>query len=373
MALAAVSDTSPGAGVTLLDRYLARQVLVYTGLVMAVFVVLAALFVFIDQQSDIGKGHFGMLDAIAVTALLLPSQAFQLLPVAALIGALLGLGNLARGSELIVVRATGGSVFRVARAAAAAGVLMLAVALLFGEFLAPPLEAYANQVKTTGKYSDFGYAGGGHVWLKEDNRMISIDRQSSSTRYGGVRIYELSADANGQQHLAMAAVADRAEVTTPSQWRLHGYAMTRPAETPVVASTTTLYDWPIAINPEFLAVATVDPDTLPLRAVYRYIHHLKHNDLETHGWEVSFWSRIARSLATVVLCMFAVPFVFGPLRSSGAGSRSLIGILVGVVYFLINRTLENSGQVYGLSPLVIAWAPFVVLTTITLVAIRRTR
>jgi len=357
----------------LLDRYLARQVLVYTGLVMAVFVVLAALFVFIDQQSDIGKGSFGMVDAIVVTALLLPQQAFQLLPVAALIGALLGLGNLARGSELIVIRATGGSVARVARAAAAAGVLMLVVALLFGEFLAPPLEAYANQVKTTGKYSDFSFAGGGHVWLKEGQRMISIDRQTTSTAYGGVRIYELEADANGRQQLAMAAAADRAEIAGPSQWRLRGYAMTRPAETPVVTRADAVFDWPIAINPEFLAVAAVDPDTLPLRAVYRYIRHLQSNDLEAHTWEVSFWSRIARSLATVVLCMFAVPFVFGPLRASGAGSRTLIGILVGVAYFLINRTLENSGQVYGLSPLLIAWAPFGVLTTVTLVAIRRTR
>jgi lipopolysaccharide export system permease protein len=71
--------------------------------------------------------------------------------------------------------------------------------------------------------------------------------------------------------------------------------------------------------------------------------------------------------------MLAVPFVFGPLRSSGAGSRMAIGIGIGIVYVLINRTLENSGDVYGLSPLLVAWAPFAALSALTAFSIARTR
>jgi len=68
-----------------------------------------------------------------------------------------------------------------------------------------------------------------------------------------------------------------------------------------------------------------------------------------------------------------VPFVLGPLRSSGAGARMAIGIGIGVVYVLINRMLENSGDVYGLSPLLVAWAPLAGLAMVTGVAISRTR
>jgi lipopolysaccharide export system permease protein len=110
-----------------------------------------------------------------------------------------------------------------------------------------------------------------------------------------------------------------------------------------------------------------------VRGLYRYVQQLRANGLESRSWEMALWSRVSLSVSTVLLCMLAVPFVFGPLRSAGAGSRTVIGIIVGVVYFLINRTLENSGDVYGLNPLMVAWAPAVALAIVTAVAIARVR
>ena len=141
-----------------LDRYLGRQILWFTLLVMALLVCLAALFLFIQEQDDIGTGSFGMLDAVFVTLLRLPAQAFQLLPIGALIGALVGLGNLARGSELIVIRAAGVSVARVALTAAGAGFVLFLGGAVIGELLAPPLETYADQLKTFAKYDKFSFA-----------------------------------------------------------------------------------------------------------------------------------------------------------------------------------------------------------------------
>ncbi len=357
----------------LLDRYLARQVLVYTLLVMGVLVTLAALFVFIDQQDDVGVGTFGMLDAMFVTALMLPQQAFQLLPVAALIGALVGLGNLARGSELIVVRAAGISVLRVAWAAAAAGALLLGIGAVLGEVLAPPLEAYAHQIKTFGKYNNFSFAGRAGIWVKDGDRIVSIQQQSADNVYGGVYVYVLGAGADGRQSLLALARADRAEAVPGHGWRLSNFADSALAAGSVTTRHLPTFAVEGGISPEFLGIAVVDPLSLPIRGLWRYVQHLRANGLESRSWEVALWSRISRSLSTVLLCMLAVPFVFGPLRSAGAGSRTAIGVMVGVVYFLINRTLENSGDVYGLDPLLVAWAPAALLAFVTGVAIARVR
>lgn len=356
----------------LLDRYLARQVLWYTLLVMGVLVTLAALFVFIDQQGDVGVGTYGMLDALFVTVLMVPQQAFQLMPVAALIGALVGLGNLARGSELIVVRAAGVSVLRVALASAGAGVLLLVLGGVLGEVLAPPLEAYAQQIRTFGKYNNFSFAGRAGIWVKDGSRIVSIQQQSADNVYGGLYVYTVEAGADGRQHLAAIARADRAEVEGHG-WRLFNFAdSTLGADSVTVRRVPTL-SVNGGISPEFLGIAVVDPASLPIRGLWRYVQHLRANGLESRSWEVALWSRISRSLSTVLLCMLAVPFVFGPLRSAGAGSRTVIGIIVGVVYFLINRTLENSGDVYGLNPLLVAWAPAALLAVVTGVAIVRVR
>ncbi len=96
----------------ILDRYVIRTMLGAIFLVMMVLLVLGALFVFIDQQDEIGVGRYTVLRAIEFTAMNLPQQAFELLPVTVLIGSLVGLGTLARGSEITVIRATGISIAR---------------------------------------------------------------------------------------------------------------------------------------------------------------------------------------------------------------------------------------------------------------------
>jgi len=112
---------------TVLDRYIVRTIMGSVLLVMSVLLVLGGLVIFIDQQDDIGVGRYSALSALWFTLLNLPQQAYELLPITALIGSLLGLGSLARGSELVVVRATGVSTQRIAGAAAIAGLILIGV------------------------------------------------------------------------------------------------------------------------------------------------------------------------------------------------------------------------------------------------------
>ena len=107
----------------------------------------------------------------------LPQQAFELMPISVLIGGLLGLGMLARGSELVVVRAAGVSVARIAVSAAVAGLLLAMVTALLGEVLAPPVQKFARQQKAFSKFSDVSFAGSGSAWVKDGNTIISVHEQ----------------------------------------------------------------------------------------------------------------------------------------------------------------------------------------------------
>src|SRR5256885_16678082 len=118
---------------SVLDRYVVRAILSSVLLAMLVVRVLGAVFVFLDQQDDIGTGHYGALGAFWYTLLNMPQLAYELLPITALIGSPLGLGSLARGSELTVVRASGVSIARLAGIALLAGLLLVFVELLLGD------------------------------------------------------------------------------------------------------------------------------------------------------------------------------------------------------------------------------------------------
>jgi lipopolysaccharide export system permease protein len=154
---------------------------------------------------------------------------------------------------------------------------------------------------------------------------------------------------------------------------LTNYAETRLEDDHVVARTSASFVTDAKFNADFLGVAVTEPSSLPLSDLYAYKEHLKANNLDSAVWEIAFWSRISRLVAAVAVCVFAVPFAFGPLRSAGAGARTVLGIMAGVLFVLLTQTLENSGQVYGLDPLLVAWGPVLLLSTIAVIAIGRTR
>lgn len=150
--------------ISVLARYVIRAVLGYTLLVMMVLLALSALYLFITQQDEIGIGTYSVEDAFLYVGLSLPQYAFDLLPIAALIGALLALGNMARSMELIVVRTSGVSTLRIAAWVALAGVGLMLLTGVLGELVAPPLEQYGRRMKTFEKFHDYSLAGNRSAW-----------------------------------------------------------------------------------------------------------------------------------------------------------------------------------------------------------------
>jgi lipopolysaccharide export system permease protein len=355
--------------VNILDRYLYRVVLIYTGMAMAVLLTLGALFLFISQQGDIGIGSYTAGDAFLFTLLNLPQQTFELLPIGALIGALMGLGHLASGSELVVTRASGVSVWRIAWPVGLAGLTLALIMYGIGEYAAPTMAQFAKREKTTSKLADVSFAGLSSAWVKDGNLILRVQTGEVDRAFGGVSLFQL----DGATKLRSIQRAARISVADPGRWRLHNTATSRFADNHVESSVVGETTMQSTVNPEFLGLAATDPGMLTLRGLASYIDHLRRNRLETASYEIGYWSRIARLFAVIVVTLLALPFVFGPLRTTGAGTRTVIGVMLGVVFFLITRTIENGGQLFGLNPALVGWLPTAAIGLCTLVAISRTR
>ncbi len=352
-----------------LDRYLYRTVLLYTLMAMAVLLALAALVLFISQQSDIGVGSYSAADAFLFTLLNLPQSAFELLPIGAMIGALMGLGNLAAGSELVVTRASGVSVWRIAWPVGLAGLTLAVIMFGIGEYAAPSMAQFAKREKTILKLADVSFAGSSSAWVKDGNRILRVQTGEVDRAFGGVSVFEL----DGPTRLRSIQRAARISVADPGRWSLHNVATSRFVKDKVEGDTVSELTLRSTVNPEFLGLAATDPQMLTLHGLASYIDHLRRNSLETAMYEIGYWSRIARVFAVIVVTLMSLPFVFGLLRASGAGTRTVIGALLGVVFFLVTRTVENGGQLFNLDPVLVGWLPTAVVTLGTLIAISRTR
>ncbi len=354
---------------TLLDRYLLRAILGSVLMVMAVFLTLGGLFLFIGQQDDIGVGRFTALDALGFVLLNLPQQAWELLPISALIGTLVGLGALARGSELTVMRAAGMSVWRIARAALVAGLLLAALGALLGEVLAPPMQQLARQQKAFGKFDNVSFAGSGGAWVRDGDLLVNVERQSGDAEFGGMMVFELDAE----HRLKSMGRAASATAAASGRWQLSEYSESRFDGDRVTATRMASRSLESNVSAEFVGIASAAPDQLPSATLYRLIRYLESNGLDLREALFAFWSRIARTVAIPFGVLVAVPFVFGSLRASGAGARTTVGLLIGIGFFLLQRMLESGAVVFDVNPVLLAWIPTGLLAGAALTLLARTR
>ena len=354
---------------SVLPRYIVRAVLTYSAMVMAVLVILIGLYLFTTQQDEIGVGRYGVPDALLFVVCNLPAQAFSLLPIGALIGSLLALGNLARGSELIVMRAAGVSAFRIATWVAMAGALLTVATWIIGDYIAPHLEQFAYRQKMLAKFNQYNVTDGDGLWAKDGDMFVAVQKQDADNSFGGIYVLRFSDD----HRLQSVAHADNATQLGDQQWQLKNYRETRFDNDHAIATQQVKAELHTTLSKEFISSAAKDPDQLTGRQLLRYISQLRANQLETREYETAFWARVARTAALLVIVMLAVPFAFGPMRSTGMGARMVLGILVGATFFLLTKLLTNAGTVYELNPLLVAWGPTAVLTLVTAVAISRVR
>lgn len=354
---------------SVLARYVMRAVIGYTVLVLLVLLVLSALSMLITEQDDIGVGNYNTTSALLFVGLNLGGTAFDLLPIASLIGALLSLGNLSRSLELVVIRAAGVSVARIASWVLGAGVVLMGLTWALGEYVAPQMEQYAREMKTFQKFQDYSMAGNRAAWAKDGDTIFAVQRQSADSIYGGVYVFQFDA----QRRLRSVGRAASASIDAQSRWSLSDYRQSRVEDGRIVPEQQATASLETNLSAEFLGLAAVKPDSMPVAGLFSYVRHLKRNGLDATIAESAMWARIARTIAVAIIVVLAVPFAFGPMRSTGTGARTVVGIMIGVLFLLLAKLMDSSGALFDLPPLVVGWTPTVLLALVTAFAVSRVR
>lgn len=352
----------------ILRRYMLRSIMTTTGLVLAVLLGLAVFIEFVGQLDDIGTGDFGMPHALLYAILKLPNLAHVMLPMAVLLGAMLGLGGLANHGELVAIRAAGVSTGRLAGAVMVTGLVLTLIALVLGEYVGPPLDSYARQFRTNAKHADTGIATGSTVWIRDGDTILNITGLGDSFRFGGVFLFRMQPGG-----LASVGRADSAGVDDENQWVLNNYSESVFDRDTVRTRRMRQSTQANNLSPDLVGLAVVRPSSLRGLELYRYIKYLEQNELDARRYVGAFWSRIASAIAVTPMCVLALPFVMGRMRSSGTGARMIVGLIVGLAYFLASRSLEDGGQVYELNTVLVAWLPTIALILVTTVVLARSR
>ncbi|MCH9694924.1 MAG: LPS export ABC transporter permease LptG [Gammaproteobacteria bacterium] len=351
----------------ILSQYMMRTILASTALVLVVLLALAGLFEFIAELDDT-QGNYQTPQAILYTALRLPNLAFEMLPVAALIGSLLGLGALAGNSEIIVMRSAGLSVRELAVMVGISGGVLLVLTGLLGEFIGPPLDFYARNMRVEARYEQDDDRLGNETWVKDGSVYLHLQRVNPEFEFGSLYMYRFDGD-----RLASISVAENAGIDQDDKWILENLRETQFQRDGVQVQESRRSIESFEVNAELLGSSLAKPLSLSAREMLTYIDYLERNDLDATKYQTEFWYRVARTSTVLVMPVLALAFVFGSLRTGGAGSRLMLGVVIGLAYYLASETLANSGQVFNLNPVLVTWLPSVTLMVVTAIALSRIR
>ncbi len=352
----------------ILSQYMMRAILASTALVMVVLLALAALFEFIAQLDDV-QNDYQTAQVVLFALLRLPIMAFQLMPVSALIGSLLGLGAIAANSEIIVMRSAGLSVGRLATMVAASGFVMVIFTALIGEFIGPPFDLYARDMRVEARYGQEEERLGDATWIRDGPVYLHLERVNSEFEFGSVYIYRF--DEGGA--LQSIARAENSGIDDDDRWHLENFRETRFSNDGVQVVESSLAVESFEVNAELLGNALAKPRSLSLRGLLSYIDYLDRNALDAGLYETELWYRVSRTVSVMIMPILALAFVFGSLRTGGTGSRLMIGVGIGLAYYLASEMLANSGQVFNLNPALMTWLPPIFLALVTTIALMRIR
>lgn len=353
---------------TILDRYIARTLLTPTLLTLAVLLVLNSTYLFIDEQSNVGQGTYTMASAIRYVALNVPGQLFDLLPAAVLIGAMVGLGELARHSEIVAMRAAGLRIERLALTLVGIGAVVALLTALVGEFFAPQATQIAQTERAASRTRHEGLMQGATAWVHEGNLYLRVERSTASAARLQLKSFEVSED-----NTALTQTGSSEDVRVePDAWSLRDYRELHYGPAGISATDEPVRTLHLQTAGALLDAA-IAPSDRSVRDLYRLVRQGARDRADARRLVFALWVRVAHAVSVIWCVLLALPFALGNLRAAKVGVRLFVAVGVGMVFVLGQQVVESGVVLTPLSPVLLAWLPTALLAAVTLILVVRSR
>lgn len=361
-----------------LRRYLWREIAGATLFVLVALIGIFSLFDLINQLADLGRANYQFVHALAFVALLAPAHAYELMPIAALIGTIYALSKLAANSEFTIMRVSGMTTRRLGDAVLVVALGLVALAYVFGEVIAPPAEDLAQRFKSRAIGASIGQEFRSGVWVRDllhapdgqpDRvRFVNVAHVNPDGSVDGWRIFEF----DPQLRLRAMATAARGTYVQGKGWTLTELVETdlppvdarAPAPgdaaggTHVIRAGTSF--WPSDLTPAIFGVLLVQPERQSAYSLFHYINHLSENHQRTDRYEIALWKKIFYPLVCIVMMALALPFAYLHVRAGTVSLKIFTGIMIGVLFYAMNKLFSHLGMINTWPPVVVAGLPALV-------------
>ena len=350
----------------IISRYLMRSIHLGTFTVLLALVGLGMFFMFIGELKDLGEGAYDLPQVAKFVALSIPGSMVEFMPIAVLLGSILSLGSLSSNSEIIAMQASGVSLAKLITSVLQAAVILALLSFLLAEWIVPASETSARAVKNLvrGKSTALFVKEG--LWIKDESRVLHIDKLLPGGIARNIEIFKLD-----QQGKPESITSVGRAIPIEQGWELQQVERSIIGENRVDTSSYDRLIYNGSLSSQLLEVLTVEPQQMSSTDLYAYLNFLDENKLDSSAEQLIFWQKVSSPLAVIVMCLLALPFVLGVQRQGNVGHRLLIGILLGLVFVVVDRLVTQLAVQWGFNAVLVALLPSLIFLAVAIYLLAR--
>jgi lipopolysaccharide export system permease protein len=331
---------------------------------LLVFLIMTALFSILElvgQLDDIGKGNYQLRDALIYVIYTMPGRALDLAAVSSLLGGIVALGTLAKSGELLTMRASGFSVFRIAGVVLAAGSAIMVGVLLLAQFVVPPLEQQAKIGRELALSEAGSLLPAGGFWTRDHNAFINVRSSIHGGNLTDVSVYEF--DAGGKP--IRCITAREATIDRVGRWVGRDVRQINFADQSLADRKTPSLDLEVFLKTRQVDILSITPAMLSLDKLYQYIQILRERGQNVDQYVLALWQKTTLPLKVGAMIFFSLPFAFGSPREANPGRRVTLGAIIGISYYYFDQALGYTGVLIGLHPAYTTLLPLGIIVLMT--------
>lgn len=346
----------------ILSLYIARRFLWLVLMVTLVFTALLLPIDLMEQLRELDGQSAGIGDGLRLAALNLPAALYQILPLIVILATLALFLQLARSSELVVIRAAGRSAIRALFAPVAAAILLGGLALLIvNPIVAATQGVYEREIAQfrTGQSSVLSVSEEG-VWLRQGDRDGQTVIRAARSSLDGTVLFEATFIAFDGEGTPIERVDARRAELSQGDWLLEDAKR-----------------WPLGSsdNPErdakAVAVATIPstltedqirdsfgvPSSIPIFQLPSFIRQLDAAGFSGRSHRVWMHMELANPFMLAAMVMIGAAFTMRHARAGKTGTMVLVALLLGFTIFFLRSFAQTLGENGQLPVQLAAWSP----------------
>lgn len=356
--------TARGAFPRILDEYVVREFLATFLLVLIGFVLLLLIFTFFELVGDILRNHISLLVVGEYLINLTPSMLYQIAPLAVLIAVLVTFGVLNRNSEIVAMKATGISLYRLVVPIVSISAILAVSLFLFDEFYLPQAnrrqEALHNVIKgrppQTFLHPEqkwmFGHPDHGEPGRIFYYQFFDPDRNE----FANLSIFEFNPETFTLTRRIFASRVywnvDSGGWVFQNGWERNFQGATQLNFHEFSSST-----FPeIHERPTYFKKESLQSQEMNFGQLQRYINDLRQSGFDTMRLRVALWHKLAYPLIAIVMAVLAIPFALSMGRR-GSLTGIAVAIMVALAYWFVDGWFGAMGSVNYLPAALAAWTP----------------